>query len=132
MSEALGPVRYAPEAGYRYLGARTGQRQDVSPDTAAAVDREVRRLVDEAQARATTLLEQHVAALREIARVLQEREVIDGAQISRIAHAEQPAPISPSPDGQTNATGNGHRAVMRVPLRLKGTSSPVGVDSAAT
>ena len=119
MTAALGPVRYAPEAGYGYLGSRTVLRQDVSPETAASVDREVRRLIEEAQARASALLEINIAALREIARVLQEREVIDGAEIARIAHSCGHPPAPPEPGAGTHADGHGPRSVVRVPLLLR-------------
>ncbi len=85
MTEALGPVRYLDNAGMGYLGARPGLRQELSPETATLIDQEIRRLVDEAQERALDLLRSHEVALHEIARILQEREVIDGDEIARIA-----------------------------------------------
>ena len=85
MTEALGPVRYLDNAGMGYLGARPGLRQELSPETATLIDQEIRRLIDEAQGRALDLLRAHEAALHEIARVLQEREVVDGDEIARIA-----------------------------------------------
>jgi len=85
MTEALGPVRYLDNAGMGYLGARPGLRQELSPETATLIDQEIRRLIDEAQGRALDLLRAHEAALHEIARILQEREVIDGDEIARIA-----------------------------------------------
>ncbi|MBN1639936.1 MAG: ATP-dependent zinc metalloprotease FtsH [Anaerolineae bacterium] len=88
MTEALGPVRYASEAGYGYLGMRQGTRQDLGPETAALIDRETRRIIEEGQGRALDLLRTHERALHEIARVLQEDEVIDGEQVARIAAGE--------------------------------------------
>jgi cell division protease FtsH len=85
MTEALGPVRYAPNAGFGYLPTQTGLRQEISPETAKLVDEETRRLVEEAQERAMDLLRVHEAALHEVAQVLQEREVISGHEIARIA-----------------------------------------------
>ena len=85
MTEALGPVRYAANAGMGYLGTQAGLRPELSPETAALIDKEVRRLVDEAQEQAQGLLRAHRAALDEIARVLREREVINGDEIARIA-----------------------------------------------
>ena len=90
MTEAPGPVRYAPEAGLDYLGIRRGLRQDLGPDTAALIDRETRRLVDEAQATAMDLLRAHRAALDEVARILVEREVINGDEVARIASGAEP------------------------------------------
>jgi cell division protease FtsH len=83
MTEALGPVRYANEGGYGFFRVRQGVRQDLGPETAALIDREMCRLVEEGQGRALDLLRAH-----EVARVLQENEVIDGAQVARIASGE--------------------------------------------
>ena len=90
MTEALGPVRYAPNAGYGYLQAQMGLRQEISPETAALIDHEIRRLVDQAQEQALELLRTNETALHEIARVLQENEVIGGDEIARIAGASPP------------------------------------------
>jgi len=85
MTEALGPVRYAPQAGYGYLQVTQGLRQEISEDTAAQIDQETRRLIEEAQAQALDILHDHEAALHEVARVLQEKEVISGEAIATIA-----------------------------------------------
>jgi cell division protease FtsH len=85
MTEALGPVRYVTNAGMGYLGAIPMLRQELSQETETLIDREIRRLVEEAQQTALDLLKQHEAALHEIARILQEREVISGDEIKRIA-----------------------------------------------
>ncbi|NOZ72379.1 MAG: ATP-dependent zinc metalloprotease FtsH, partial [Chloroflexi bacterium] len=85
MVESLGPVRYAATAGSGYLGIQTSLRPELSPETAALIDKETRRLVEEAQERASSLLQSHEAALHEIARILQEKEVISGEEIARIA-----------------------------------------------
>jgi cell division protease FtsH len=84
MTEALGPVRYAQEAGFGFLNTQRGLRQELGPETAATIDREIRRLVDQAQEQALDLLRTHNAVLDEIARVLQDKEVIDGDEIARI------------------------------------------------
>ena len=60
----------------------------LSPETASLVDKETRRLVEEAQVRALSLLKEHRSTLDEIAGVLQETEVISGEEIRRIAQGE--------------------------------------------
>jgi cell division protease FtsH len=83
MSEALGPVRYAGPAGSGYLGDQVATR-NLSSDIENLIDAEIRRLLDGAQETALELLTTHETALREIARVLQEDEVIDGETVSEI------------------------------------------------
>lgn len=85
MTEALGPVRYAMDAGTSYLGRFDGLRQDISPETATLIDKETRRIIEDAERRAVELLQQHSDALHEIARILQEKEVISGDEIKRLA-----------------------------------------------
>ena len=83
MSEALGPVRYAGPAGAGYLGDQVAMR-NLSSDIENLIDVEIRRLLDDAQKMAFELLTTHEAALHEIARVLQQDEVIDGDAVTRI------------------------------------------------
>ena len=84
MTEALGPVRYAVDAGSGYLGRLDSLRQDVSPETATLIDKETRRIIEEAEQRAVGLLQQHLDVLHEVARILQEREVISGDEIGHL------------------------------------------------
>ncbi|OQA23617.1 MAG: ATP-dependent zinc metalloprotease FtsH [Chloroflexi bacterium ADurb.Bin360] len=84
MTEALGPVRYASDAGMSYLGPSNMMRQDISPETARTIDVETRRIVEESEALAVRLLEERSDALHQIATVLLEKEVIGGDEIRRI------------------------------------------------
>ena len=85
MTEALGPVRYASPVGMGYLGQIGGLRQDLSPDTATLIDQETRRIIEAAEAHAVELLQEHIEALHEIARILLDKEVISGEEVKRIA-----------------------------------------------
>ncbi len=99
MSEKLGPLRFALPAGSGYLGVQQGNRQDLSPETEALIDSEIRRLVTEAHEKASSLLREHEEALREIARILQEEEVIAGERIREIAEAFPPRSSSAASEG---------------------------------
>jgi cell division protease FtsH len=95
MSTKLGPVRYANPSG-TYLQTGSSGRSDVSPETVAAIDGEIRSLVLEAQDRAKSILLEHEAALHEMARILQEREAVAGNEIAGIvAEAERSAETPP-------------------------------------
>jgi cell division protease FtsH len=83
MSALLGPVRYAGPAGAGYLGPEL-QLRTTSAETEALIDQEVRRLIEEAEASATTILSDNEASLHEIARLLQEKEVLKGEEIAQI------------------------------------------------
>ncbi len=84
MTEELGPVRYSEEPSITYLRRTGGLRQDLSPETTSMIDREVRRIVEEAEERAQGLLTEHLDDLHEIARRLVEKEVISGKEIAEI------------------------------------------------
>ncbi len=58
-------------------------RRTYSEATAERVDHEIRRLVEEGQARAIRILGEHEPVLRTLAHELREREVMDGPEISR-------------------------------------------------
>ena len=109
MSDALGPVRYVTNAGMGYLGAIPRMREELSPETATLIDQEVRRLVEQAEAQALDLLRTHVDALHEIARVLQEKEVISGEQINQIAAGANGVPVQPRQPVQPLATDGAGR-----------------------
>jgi cell division protease FtsH len=85
MTESLGPVRYANPAGTGYLGQVGGVRQDISPETAELIDQETRAIIEAAEQRAVSLLQERIGALHEVARVLQKKEVINGEEIAHIA-----------------------------------------------
>jgi len=93
MTEALGPMRYAPQAGMGYLGRMAGVRQEMSPETASTVDRETRRLVEAAQEQAMGLLREHEGMLDQVAETLLAQETISGAEIAQIVEGTlEPVP----------------------------------------
>jgi len=87
MSEKLGPVRYVGPAGLGYLGSQASALS-LSPETERMIDEEIRRILEDAEKEAMAIVAKNESALHEIARVLQEQEVIDGETVGRIV-AEQ-------------------------------------------
>jgi cell division protease FtsH len=86
LSPALGPVGY-PEGGSVFLGGG-GQGMSSRPyseATQAAVDREVSRLLREAEERAVSLLQAHREELDSLVALLLERETVDGVDVYRLA-----------------------------------------------
>ncbi len=85
MNRQLGPVRFAQGVGMgNYLGGQPGM-ENVSPETAAIIDQEIKLLITQAQEQAQSILESNRAALDEIANQLQQHEVISGEEVQRIA-----------------------------------------------
>jgi cell division protease FtsH len=81
MSRVLGPVRLASDLGANYLNQRAGLDSRVSPETATLVDKETRRLIEEAEDEARNLLNEHRSHLNRLSDLLCEHETVDGAQL---------------------------------------------------
>ena len=82
MSPALGPVTFEDTAGKaQLLTPDMAARRRVGERTADVIDQEIRRLLDEAHARAMELLRAHRGALESAAAELFDHEYLDGAQL---------------------------------------------------
>lgn len=89
MSDALGPVHYgASDSGDSYLGQSFATRTG-SESTAAQVDAEIKRIVNEAHKNATQLLSEKRAQLNAVAEALIEYETLTGDEIHAIARGEK-------------------------------------------
>lgn len=67
-------------------GGAEGEQASYSEETAAAIDEEVRRLVEEAQATAHRVLEEQRAVLELLAQRLIDQETIEEDEIDGIVH----------------------------------------------
>lgn len=78
MSDELGMVELSAREN-PYLSSGYGQmsRKDISEHTSQQIDKEVRRIIQEAHTEATRLLKQHRSQLDALAKALLERETLD-------------------------------------------------------
>src|SRR5437899_11131782 len=81
MSERLGPVAFGRKQQMVFLGRDIGEQKDYSEHVGELIDDEIRRLIDEAYARATTILMEHRGLLDSLARELIRKENLDGAAL---------------------------------------------------
>jgi cell division protease FtsH len=88
MSPAAGPVRLAAGPDSSSLYGQAGLDARVSSQTAAQVDIETRRIVEEALVFAWELLDRHPDGLRRLAELLIEQETISGEIVTRILLSE--------------------------------------------
>jgi cell division protease FtsH len=96
MSEHMGMVEYGEHEDYVFLGRDISRARDYSEATAEQIDREVRKLVDDAYMRATDLLSKNRDKLEIIAKALLEYETLDGSQIREIIeHGQMLHPPGP-------------------------------------
>jgi cell division protease FtsH len=84
MSERLGPMTFGKKEEQIFLGRDFTQLQDYSDGTAEEIDKEVRRLIQDAYDRAKDLLTTNLRVLHRMAEVLLEKESLDGPDIDEI------------------------------------------------
>ncbi|MBD1866973.1 ATP-dependent zinc metalloprotease FtsH [Leptolyngbya sp. FACHB-541] len=81
MSDRLGPVALGRQQGNMFLGRDIASERDFSEETAAAVDDEVRNLVDQAYRRSKAVLVDNRHVLDSLAEMLIERETVDAEEL---------------------------------------------------
>ncbi|MDW8445559.1 MAG: ATP-dependent zinc metalloprotease FtsH [Acetobacteraceae bacterium] len=88
MSEKLGMVAYADNTQEVFLGHAITQTKNVSEATAQEIDREIRRIIDEAYATAKRILTERRADLDRLAQGLLEYETLSGEEIKALLAGE--------------------------------------------
>ncbi len=84
MSEKLGPVALGRQQGNMFLGRDIMAERDFSEETAAAIDEEVRKLVDAAYKRAKQVLTENRHILDQLAQLLMEKETVDAEELQEL------------------------------------------------
>jgi cell division protease FtsH len=87
MTERLGAIRYGKEDGEVFVGMDAGHRREFSEDVAAAIDEEVRALIEEAHQEAYDILVGNRDVLDHLVLELLEKETLDKAQVKEIFEA---------------------------------------------
>ena len=98
LSSALGPVGY-PQGGSMYLdsGGPGLSSRPYAESTQAVIDREVSRLLREAEERAVDLLRGHESQLDQLASLLIDRETVGGEEVYRLLGLAPPERIDDAP-----------------------------------
>ena len=92
MSEALGTIRYAGDHGDDevFLGRDFNTTKGISDHTAALIDAEIKKIIDEAYANAKEILSSQREKLDFIAEFLVKNEIMDDEQFKAAMDAEAP------------------------------------------
>jgi cell division protease FtsH len=112
MSTELGPVTIGEGGGEVFLGASLQDLGSVGPGTLELIDREVERLVGEAESKSTTVLERNWNAVVETAQALIEHETLSGVALDAVLSTVRPTPITFVEGHGGGGTGGG-RTVER-------------------
>jgi cell division protease FtsH len=89
MSEKLGPVTYTDEEEHLFLGREIARTRSHSEETARLIDSEIRRLVEEAYARARDIITHNREKLEAIAEALLKYETITGEEVQMLLRGEK-------------------------------------------
>ena len=85
MSDALGPLTWGRPDAMQFLPGTETFERDYSEETARAIDKELRRIVEESHARALEILRGRRAALDAIGHELLVRETLERAELEALA-----------------------------------------------
>lgn len=87
-SDRLGRLRYADNEEEVFLGHSVARQKNVSDATAALIDEEVRRLIEEAEEQARRILKEKSDELEIIAQGLLEYETLSGDEVDALLKGE--------------------------------------------
>ena len=106
MSDRLGPQFFGDREELLFLGREVSRSNDISPETARAIDEEVKRLIDDAYATASSLLASHRPQLDQIVDLLVEKETLDAQDIDDILRHGRIRTLRERKDAEAAAAGS--------------------------
>ncbi len=92
LSDSMGPLAYSEDEGEVFLGRSVTQHKHMSDETAHAIDREIREVIDRNYDRAKQILTDRLDILHAMAKALVKYETIDRGQVDAIMRGEEPPP----------------------------------------
>ena len=104
MSDVIGLMAIGQADQEVFLGRELVQRREVSEHTAQQVDQEIKRVLDEAEERARSVVTEHIDLLERIAQGLLERETLDAVDIGLLEAGEE-LPTLPTENGSSESEG---------------------------
>ena len=103
LSDTMGPLMYDEGGEEVFLGRTAAQpSKAMSDETALAIDKEVRSIIDECYEKARQLLEEHRPKMDMMAEALMQYETIDSEQIDSIMDGKKPNPPSDWSSGSSD------------------------------
>ncbi|EGT3613796.1 ATP-dependent metallopeptidase FtsH/Yme1/Tma family protein [Clostridium perfringens] len=85
MSDVIGPISFGnSDGGEVFLGRDIGKSSNISEETSAKIDEEIKKLIDEAYDRAESILRENISKLNAVTDVLLQKEKIDGDEFREI------------------------------------------------
>jgi len=97
MSDALGPVTLGRRHGNPFLGRDIMEDRNYGEEVAIAIDREVKKIIDEGYQRAEQLLVENKEKMIEIVNVLLEKETLEREEFEVLMYGEKAEPAAETP-----------------------------------
>ena len=111
MSSKMGTITYGSDDSEPFLGRDMGHLRNYSEETAAQIDGEIKRMVDEAYQRTEKLLREHMDKLHRVAQYLFLEEKMSGEKFADImVRDSQPKPAEPEEKPAETAGESGEEA----------------------
>jgi len=100
MSEKMGPLAYGAKEEEIFLGREITRSKNYSETTAVTIDEEVKLIVSNGMERAERILAENIDTLHRLAKILLEREILDGEEIDKVIRGEELPPVEKQTNGQ--------------------------------
>ena len=104
MSEKLGPLTYAEDAGHVFLGRDLQQHKEFSNESMKMIDEEVLEILNSSYDRANKVLKTYRKALKSLAETLLEKETIDGDHVLQAMQQFAPKTKRQTPQKKSSKT----------------------------
>ena len=104
MSEKLGPLTYAEDAGHVFLGRDLQQHKEFSNESMKMIDKEVLEILNSSYDRANKVLKTYRKALKSLAETLLEKETIDGDHVLQAMQQFAPKTKRQTPQKKSSKT----------------------------
>lgn len=92
MSEKLGPIAFGDQSNEVFLGKDFNHVRNYSENVASQIDEEIETIIKRAYAKTNEILSEHMDKLHAVARMLLEKEKIDGAEFLALMTGDQAQP----------------------------------------
>lgn len=86
---SLGPISYGGEREHVFLGEEISEDKNYSEEVAAKIDKEIAKIIKDAEKKALKLLKNNKEKLEELAEVLVEKETIEKEEFEQIVNGEK-------------------------------------------
>jgi cell division protease FtsH len=84
MSEVLGPITFGHKQEQVFLGRDISHERNYSEQVAYSIDKETRRLIEDAYDKAEQMLRDNIEKLHVVAKTLMERETLEGKELAEL------------------------------------------------